>query len=170
MTAIKNIAVMLPKRKRGVLVFMIVTWVKSLNLASHKWWRDAEGVQQSPETIRTDNRDRRRPDPTPSRALCFREIRTPNDSDFYSERARISWGPPYVLDDVKALVEKLAATSGNAFVISLCRTRAWRGSPVVRFGTRGKLPPETTTTFDKNGGKGATEVASHSPLGISVFG
>jgi hypothetical protein len=54
------------------------------------------------------------------------------------ETALVAWGPPFVPDDAKALVEKLADASDEATVFSLCRTREDRDTPALRIGTAGK--------------------------------
>ena len=57
---------------------------------------------------------------------------------FDTETAFVAWGPPFVPSDAKALVEKLAASSDDATVFSLCRTRDDRDTPALRIGTVGK--------------------------------
>lgn len=57
---------------------------------------------------------------------------------FETKTALIAWGPPFVPDDAKTLVERLAATSEEATAFSLCRTREDRDTPALRIGSVGK--------------------------------
>ncbi len=57
---------------------------------------------------------------------------------FETETALVAWGPPFVPDDARALVEKLAAKSDEATAFSLCQTREDRDTPAVRIGSVGK--------------------------------
>ncbi|MEC5127997.1 M14-type cytosolic carboxypeptidase [Verrucomicrobiales bacterium BCK34] len=57
---------------------------------------------------------------------------------FDTETALVAWGPPFLPDDARALVEALAAGSEEATVFSLCRTREGHDTPALRIGTAGK--------------------------------
>ncbi len=57
---------------------------------------------------------------------------------FDSDSALVAWGPPFVPDDAKSLVDKIAGASPDASAFSLCQTREDRDTPALRIGTVGQ--------------------------------
>lgn len=54
---------------------------------------------------------------------------------FDTDTALVAWGPPFVPSDAEALVKRLADSSPEADVFSLCRTREDRDTPALRISS-----------------------------------
>lgn len=50
---------------------------------------------------------------------------------FATETALVAWGPPFVPEDARALVERIAKSSPDAETFTLCRTRENRETPAL---------------------------------------